>query len=715
MNSVHLEDMLRHKEQLLSVAENLRKGLEKDLDALTKTVNDQQSQILSYMQLLREKETRVKTLENSEFSLQTELNNTKKRLQEVEMEVSLYRKVREEVGRNKEVIRTVEEKIGRMEEERGRLCEENKAQKMLLDELKRKARTSDLRTYMDHIKSQTEETARALKKTQENQLLADKKLTESERRFSHFKRNINHFLNQFKAWISNFPENTVTPAPSVNFADTEVQNNAISCLEMLETAKEIVMKRIRNVENEKKDLEMKVNFFEKTTMEWKNQIEKLGKQVEKQEMTTKAAVLDRESREKYWQLKQTRLKSKRNQFRDELKSLKQEIEGMESGLKPLLLRVGRLGYSSVPGLSVSTVVDCVYFVVSRLEEREGELGEVKEKWKEACRYREQAEELSLQLKSMGIALGQAEVKGNRSEQVTAQLRALEATHHQLSVQYAKERERRETASSLLDSTLDCIVRLKGDYTRLKSYLLSLHTTLHLCTTSLSSLIPPFSPSIPRFRASVIVILAVNRLKRTLISTKNDYRYFGLKLTVTNTAVDREFIRELLARATGKFMSSLGSLFPKRISRGEAGLRGVVEEVRRKLQGITELSNLKNTEIAIKDDKIRRLEANLAEITQKYREIVENHKKCPSISDYFSLQESKSEFESLLSLHQSRLEEVETQSKEYLSVIDRLREAVYELQEEIRKAGEQLEAVSKENRLKDMHIESLEGIVKRLEG
>jgi len=181
--------------------------------------------------------------------------------------------------------------------------------------------------------------------------------------------------------------------------------------------------------------------------------------------------------------------------------------------------------------------------------------------------------------------------------------------------------------------------------------------------------------------------------------------------VGNTGLDRDFIRELLAKATGRYSECLGSLFPKRMGSSQGTVAVLAREICEKMQRLLDLSNLKSQEIGIKDEKVLRLERNIQELTQKASELAKSHENCPPHAAYTTLQQDQEELQGLVFLQQSRLEELE---KDYSAVVERLREAVLELQQQARQAGEQLAEAGKEGRLKDRHIESLEGIVTRLE-
>jgi len=720
-----LSEVLRHKDQMLTLAENLRKSLEKDLESLSKSSAAQQKQILAYTQLLREKEALIERLESGESAMRKELAEGGKRLREAETQASLVGKLREDLTQSKAIMQAVEANIQLLESDRSQLSAETKAQRSLIDELKRKAKTSDLKAYIDHMQTQSEETTRLLQKTREAQLLIDRKNTEAEKRNSALRRSIKQLFDQLCDWTLHFGQPSTAPVPLLALPEwPELQSAAHSYLEVIENTKEMILQRLQREESEKKDLRIRLDFFEKGTSELKGQLERLGKQVERQEKAGKAAAQDRESREKHWEMKQIRRKAKLKGLRDSVKSIKSDLEQFESSVQPMLESAGKLGFRGVvkTGFSLETAADCMHFLLVQGEQRESareraeqELAVTQSALMEAQGYRAQALDLSVQLQSLGVSLGQAEVKLRRSDQLSVHAKELETANALLSAQVRSEKDRKEVASALLDSALQAITRLKGNYSRLKSvtrvYARVLQASGKTLAEALDQSYPSFPSQIYRLRAAVIAVIAVKRLQKGVSEDSMDYRYLGLKLVVGNTGLDRDFIRELLARATGRYAECLGSLFPKRMGSSQGTVAVLAREICEKMQRLLDLSNLKSQEISIKDEKVLRLERNIQELTQKASELAKSHENCPPHAAYTTLQQDQEELQGLVFLQQSRLEELE---KDYSAVVERLREAVLELQQQVRQAGEQLAEAGKEGRLKDRHIESLEGIVTRLE-
>ena len=724
---IRLGEVVRHKEHMLTLAENLRKSMEKDFASLSKSNAAQQQQILSYAQLLREKEALIERLESDESARRKELAETGKRLREAETQASMIGKLREDMAHSKAVFQAVETKIKSLEEDRGLLASENKAQKALIDELKRRTKTSDLKGYIERMQAESEETARLFQKTREGHLLLERKVAESEKRNSSVRRAVKLLFDQLREWTASFCQPSTTPVPLLTLAEPwpDLQSSADTYLEMVENTKEIVIKRLQREESEKKDMRIRLEFFEKGTSELKGQILKLGKQVERQEIAGKAAISERETRDNSKELKLIRTKTKLKTLRESHKTLQSEIERFESSVKPMITAAGKLGFRGLQtGISLEAAADCLYFLLAQVDQREKakaalvqDLAAVQSALAEAQGYKEQAQDLSVQLQSLGVSLGQAEAKVRRSDQLLAQLRELESNCEHLSVQVRGEKERREAASALLDAALQAVVQLKGNYSRLKSLFRLQDRTLWASGKALAAALDQHFPTVPhaisRFRASVIAVMAAKRIQKGVSEGSMDYRFLGLKLVVANAGLDRGFIRELLARATGRFAECLGSLFPKRLG-GRNALLALTGQISEKMERLMELSNLKGKEIDIKEEKILRLERNIQDLTQKHSELSQLHHNCPSVPAYSALQQDQEELQSLVFLQQGRLEELERECKEYTAVVERLREAVLELQQQARTAGEQLAEAGKEGRLKDRHIESLEGIVARLE-
>lgn len=720
-----LGEALKHKDNMLTLAENLRKSLEKDLESLSKSSAAQQKQILSYTQLLREKEALIERLESGESALRKELAEAGKRLREAETQASLVGQLRQDMTQSKAIMQAVEAKIQSLEEDRSQLAAETKAQRSLIDELKRKAKTSDLKAYIEHMQAQSEETTRLFQKTRETQLHIERKMTESEKRNSALRRSVKQLFDQLCDWTSSFCQPSTAPVPLLTLPEwPDLQSAAESYFEVLENTKEALVKRLQRDEIEKKELRVRLDFFEKGTSELKGQLERLGKQVERQEKAGKVAVQDRESREKHWELKQIRSKAKLKALRDAVKSQKSDLERFESSVQPLLGAAGKLGFSGAgkSGFSLETAADCVYYLLAQVEQREAArvatvqaLTAAQDALTEAQSYKAQAQDLSVQLQSLGVSLGQAEVKVRRCDQLLTQVRELEAANAQLSAQVRNEKDRKEAASALLDSALQAVTRLKGNYCRLKSLARVYDKTLQASGKTLAEALdqsyPSFSSPVSRLRAAVIAVMASKRLRKSVTEGSMDYRYLGLKLVVANTGLDRGFIRELLARATGRYAECLGSLFPKRMSSSKGAVAVLAGGVYEKLQQLQELNNQRGKEIAIKEEKALRLERNIQELTSKFSDLSKTHENCPPPAVYAALQQDQEDLRGLVLLQQGRLEELEKDSS---VMADRLRETVLELQQQARLAGEQLAEAGKEGRLKDKHIESLEGIVTRLE-
>lgn len=92
-----------------------------------------------------------------------------------------------------------------------------------------------------------------------------------------------------------------------------------------------------------------------------------------------------------------------------------------------------------------------------------------------------------------------------------------------------------------------------------------------------------------------------------------------------------------------------------------------------------------------------------------------HENCPAEEDFVSLQVQCKELGELREVHVSHITELEGQLDQYMGVIQSLQETSVDLQNQAEAAAEQLEELGKDVALKERHIQSLEGIIERLEG
>jgi len=95
-------------------------------------------------------------------------------------------------------------------------------------------------------------------------------------------------------------------------------------------------------------------------------------------------------------------------------------------------------------------------------------------------------------------------------------------------------------------------------------------------------------------------------------------------------------------------------------------------------------------------------------------LCKQHENCPAEEDFLSLQAQCGELVEWRDVQTSHIAELEGQLEQYAAVIRSLQETSVELQNQAEAAAEQLEELGKDVALKERHIQSLEGIIERLE-